>query len=641
MARRFTGNDPDGITLIQNLEFWENQEGTIVRNTGPAVQFLSVSGTIFVVKGTITSAQDNGFEADSFSHDLTIAIRESGVVRGADNGIFLDGSLHVVNNFGIVRGLGDAGIAMLDGINNIIRNEGEITAENVGVDMDGDNAFVRNNGRIDSNGIGIRMESDGGSIINTDTIVADGRAIDFRAGSDDTSLINVGRIITRDGDSAVNGHGGDDNIDIRGVISGDVRLGDGEDVFIYSGGGFVRGRVDGGFDDDRLIGGQFGDEFDGGGADDTLNGNGGVDTLDGGTGDDIVRGGRNSDFLFGGTDDDSLFGGAGRDTRHGETGDDDLIGGGAADRFIFASVDGDDRVLDFANDIDTLDVTEFGLTRQALRDAAAQVGDDVVLTFLPDTTLTVLDIRVGALLDDDVTRTAAAQVLTAIGTPTSWSAVVSAFIAADGKPPLALLSAMGRYDAGALAPAHDRFRELYHQGHYVMAAFLLRFGDAAVDVLVANAGIRRDSVLAMMSPDDWSAVLATNLTGSYTMAKFAVQNMMRQRYGRIVFTTSPAGRFGFEGQGNYAASKAGQVGLARALCKEVAKRKITVNCVSPGFIQTDLIDDLPDELATSYRKSVPAKRFGTTDEVASAVLYLASREASCIAGAALDVTGGL
>ena len=86
-----------------------------------------------------------------------------------------------------------------------------------------------------------------------------------------------------------------------------------------------------------------------------------------------------------------------------------------------------------------------------------------------------------ALLDDDVTRTAAAQVLTAIGTPTSWSAVVSAFIAADGKPPLALLSAMGRYDAGALAPAHDRFRELYHQGHYVMAAFLLRFGDAAVD----------------------------------------------------------------------------------------------------------------------------------------------------------------
>ena len=124
-------------------------------------------------------------------------------------------------------------------------------------------------------------------------------------------------------------------------------------------------------------------------------------------------------------------------------------------------------------------------------------------------------------------------------------------------------------------------------------------------------------------------------------AKFAVQNMMRQRYGRILFTTSPAGRFGFEGQGNYSASKAGQVGLMRSLCKEVAKRKITVNCVSPGFIATELLDDLPDALRDEYRKSVPAKRFGTPEEVASAVLYLASAEASYITGATLDITGGL
>ncbi|MEL6907412.1 MAG: SDR family oxidoreductase, partial [Planctomycetota bacterium] len=136
-------------------------------------------------------------------------------------------------------------------------------------------------------------------------------------------------------------------------------------------------------------------------------------------------------------------------------------------------------------------------------------------------------------------------------------------------------------------------------------------------------------------------VLSTNLTGSYTMAKFAVQNMMRQRYGRIVFTTSPAGRFGFEGQGNYSASKAGQVGLMRSLAKEVAKRKITVNCVSPGFIATELIEDLPAELAASYKKSVPAKRFGTPEEVASAVLFLCSADASYITGTTLDVTGGL
>ena len=125
------------------------------------------------------------------------------------------------------------------------------------------------------------------------------------------------------------------------------------------------------------------------------------------------------------------------------------------------------------------------------------------------------------------------------------------------------------------------------------------------------------------------------------MSKFAVQNMMQQRYGRIVFTTSPAGRFGFEGQGNYAASKAGQVGLMRSLAKEVAKRKITVNCVSPGFIATELIEDLPEDLAAAYKKSVPAKRFGTTDEVASAVLFLLSPKASYITGATLDVTGGL
>ena len=160
-------------------------------------------------------------------------------------------------------------------------------------------------------------------------------------------------------------------------------------------------------------------------------------------------------------------------------------------------------------------------------------------------------------------------------------------------------------------------------------------------MLVANSGIRRDSILATMAPEDWDAVIRTNLTGGYTMSKFAVQNMMGQRYGRIIFTTSPAGRFGFEGQGNYSASKAGQMGLMRSLCKEVAKRKITVNCVSPGFIATELLDDLPDDLVASYKKSVPAKRFGEPKEVAAAVLFLASKDAAYITGATLDVTGGL
>jgi 3-oxoacyl-[acyl-carrier protein] reductase len=174
-----------------------------------------------------------------------------------------------------------------------------------------------------------------------------------------------------------------------------------------------------------------------------------------------------------------------------------------------------------------------------------------------------------------------------------------------------------------------------------VTGFWTGLADTPVSVLVNNAGIRRDGILATMSEEDWGAVLDTNLSGGFRMAKEAVKNMLPQRYGRIVFVTSPAGRVGFEGQGNYAASKAGQVGLARALCKEVAKRKITVNCVSPGFIATDLIADLPEDLARSYKGSVPMRRFGEPAEVASAVLYLASPEAAYVTGSTLEVTGGL
>ncbi|HIG12647.1 MAG: SDR family NAD(P)-dependent oxidoreductase [bacterium] len=162
-----------------------------------------------------------------------------------------------------------------------------------------------------------------------------------------------------------------------------------------------------------------------------------------------------------------------------------------------------------------------------------------------------------------------------------------------------------------------------------------------VQVLVNNAGLRRDGVLAMMAPEDWNQVLATNLGGCYHMSKFAVLNMVRQRYGRILMITSPAGSFGFQGQGNYCASKAGQVGLMRALAKEVARRKITVNCISPGFIDTDLIADLPEALRAEYTASVPMRRFGQPSDVAYAALCLAAPEASYITGTTLEVTGGL
>ena len=160
-------------------------------------------------------------------------------------------------------------------------------------------------------------------------------------------------------------------------------------------------------------------------------------------------------------------------------------------------------------------------------------------------------------------------------------------------------------------------------------------------ILVISSGIRSDSIVGMMKAEDWNRVINTNLTGTFNLSKLAVQSMMRQRYGRIITLTSPIGKFGFAGQANYAASKAGQVAFTRSLSKEVASRKITVNCVSPGFIDTDFIGDLPEEQRKAYKDQVPLKRFGTPEDVTYPVLFLASKEADYITGSVLEVTGGL
>jgi len=162
-----------------------------------------------------------------------------------------------------------------------------------------------------------------------------------------------------------------------------------------------------------------------------------------------------------------------------------------------------------------------------------------------------------------------------------------------------------------------------------------------IDILINNAGIRRDAVLAMMQSGDWHRVIDVNLTGTFNMSKQAVLLMMKQKFGRIIHITSPMAHMGFAGQTNYAASKAGQIGMMRSLSKETAKRKITVNCVSPGFIDTELLDDLTENQLSQYKKMVPMKRFGKTEEVAAAVLFLAGEQASYISGAVLEVTGGL
>jgi 3-oxoacyl-[acyl-carrier protein] reductase len=160
-------------------------------------------------------------------------------------------------------------------------------------------------------------------------------------------------------------------------------------------------------------------------------------------------------------------------------------------------------------------------------------------------------------------------------------------------------------------------------------------------VVVISSGIRSDAIVGMMKTEDWNNVINTNLSGTFNLCKLAVQYMMRQKYGRIIALTSPIGKIGFAGQANYAASKAGQVALVKSLSKEVASRKITVNCVSPGFIDTDFIADLPDEQKEAYKKQIPLKRFGSPQDITYPVLFLASKESSYITGSVLEVTGGL
>ena len=162
-----------------------------------------------------------------------------------------------------------------------------------------------------------------------------------------------------------------------------------------------------------------------------------------------------------------------------------------------------------------------------------------------------------------------------------------------------------------------------------------------IDVLVNNSGRRSDNITAAMSEDQWDSILDINLKGTFNMSKFATLHMMRNRYGRIINISSIGGSLGLQGQANYAASKAGQVALSKSLSKEVAKRNITVNNVAPGFIETELIQDLPEDQVKEYKKQVPMKRFGSVEEVANVVLFLSSKKASYITGTTIEVSGGL
>ena len=162
-----------------------------------------------------------------------------------------------------------------------------------------------------------------------------------------------------------------------------------------------------------------------------------------------------------------------------------------------------------------------------------------------------------------------------------------------------------------------------------------------VEVLVANAGITKDTLLLRMSEDDWSSVIDTNLTGTFRLAKRAAKGMLRLRRGRIILISSVVGLLGSAGQVNYAASKSGLVGMARSLARELGSRGITANVVAPGFIETDMTAELGEQLTTKYEAQIPLGRMGQVDDVASTTAFLASDGAGYITGALIPVDGGL
>ncbi|HEU0221573.1 MAG TPA: 3-oxoacyl-[acyl-carrier-protein] reductase, partial [Paracoccaceae bacterium] len=163
----------------------------------------------------------------------------------------------------------------------------------------------------------------------------------------------------------------------------------------------------------------------------------------------------------------------------------------------------------------------------------------------------------------------------------------------------------------------------------------------AVDILVNNAGVTRDNLFLRMSDEEWDTVLAVNLTAAMRLARAVLRGMMKARWGRIVSVTSVVGVTGNPGQGNYAASKAGLIGMSKSLAAEVASRGITVNCVAPGFVATAMTENLKDEQKAKLISAIPMGRMGQAAEVAAAILFLASPEASYVTGQTLHVNGGM
>ena len=238
-------------------------------------------------------------------------------------------------------------------------------------------------------------------------------------------------------------------------------------------------------------------------------------------------------------------------------------------------------------------------------------------------------------MTDSTQTTAPRSVLVTGGNRGIGRAIAEAFLAQGDK--VAVTTRNGGAPEGALDVRCD-----ITDPEQVDAAFgQIEEAHGPVEVLVANAGITHDTLLLRMSEDDWSSVVDTNLTGSYRLAKRAAKGMLRLKRGRLIFISSVVGLLGSAGQANYAASKAGLVGLARSLARELGSRSITANVVAPGFVTTDMTDVLTDDQKSAIKQQVPLGRYAEATEIASAVTWLAGPGAAYVTGAVIPVDGGL
>jgi len=229
---------------------------------------------------------------------------------------------------------------------------------------------------------------------------------------------------------------------------------------------------------------------------------------------------------------------------------------------------------------------------------------------------------IGRAIALEFARRGAAVVVNYHNSPAAAEAVVNEIVAAGGK------AAVFQANVADFAQAQ------------ALVKFTIdTFGD--LSILVNNAGITKDTLIMMMSEEDWDAVLDTNLKSTFNCSKAAVKHMMRKRYGRIINIASVAGQMGNPGQTNYSASKAGQIGFTKALAREVAARNITVNAIAPGFVDTEILEAMPPEALEAAMKLVPLGRKARPEEIAYAAAFLASDQAAIITGQVLGVDGGM